>query len=1619
MGISYDCLSIQVQSGLTYSSANSNNNSHQGRARTSSINSVNSQLSCSASVDADASNSNVSIVVAPERGAAIYSASGSFRVADESYKDSDAASITSSIFHSEAQSIDIQSRFQQLHRLARGYKEKNKQRERDQMKEQIETNQIKSMRRIDELQDQLELDKKAKQDVEVNYTLMLSEKDELIRVLRQQVTLLKEGKDLPEELKAVIEAGHAREEERKRSIAVQNQELKNKVSDLETQLQLTTVQLEEHVVKQNELRQCVLNCEKLKAQATKDASDITELRRQLTDTKLANTALEEQVHGLKERLTSMVNSTPAAASPVRTAEKSEDAAQSIADQLNDLRTMLETEQAARNKVEEELVHERQDAQDKLSLIEQLRLTINQCAVRTSDESTELKRIKEALEERERIFAELSATLERERDEQKKLASSLAEAERRVVDLSEKAELVSDLQNRVNELAIVEQECETLRQNVVEMEQLEVYLQNQVSRLKQVAVGVFPPDGSDPDVVTSSTSVVLDSTQDTTEPGVISLRQGIEQLISLVDRFECELAQRDKREIAEHQRETELALTISQIEETHLLQKRELEDQYKWEKSVLEDEIRQKTEQIQQLQTQLDQLRSDSEQVRVQLVTLQARLDEAGRHDQKEQETANRLMEVQTELEHQVSKWKAQCEELEIKHEQLTLNHSHLETNRNQLAERLAQTVTQVEQLKAELAAAQQTNADNKDSHRTTTLPQLFHLKQSVQSVKQVVDDLRAEYTGFRQATLNQAALETQRIVDKVQSSWSALLDSSKSTSQSSDENQRLQNETAILRERLVTLELDRERTNTQYMLLKEQAEQTTEEMERLRNDYMQLTESHQSTNGELATAHAELSRLSQTLQIERDQFSRDRDEFERSASAQQTQLAEVGKRVEELEQDRASQTVLSEQLSSEQARVKQLESELISACLNAESAHQALLELEARVGIMLDQRTADEEKWDHLNDEIQEITQRLTTSESHVQRLMGEESARLSEHQARFDAAKQEVSRLQASSNQITTELLEQQAVTKTVSNHLLNLIHANALECVTRMERASTRLQSAAAPSDSPEFEQLLAVKQCASEIIQEIKCLSTNEQLLPVTENSPLSVLLDRFEKELHNVSELEMRVEQLVKEADQQQIRSTEQAQLEISRLSERCNRSNEIEQELQKRVSQLTAELDLLRNAEQNKDDALASVESKLEATRQRLCDAEKQLQETQAVREQNEGRLEETATQLAQLEAKLVEMCNVKESISAELAAKQSELDTVVAARTEEVEQLRLEYERKLDGQLHEANEEQVKVNQSHETQLKTMQETMKNKEKQWKQQVKDLKTRLKQVLQESETLRKASVASASKEQEVFAQLHETEVQLSQKQSDCDQLKQKVQDLENRAAELEKTLEKVQTEAQSHAPTMIDDVREQYQKETEALKAEHALHTQDMQAEYQFQLREREMELRTQFEQQMADAADESERAKSKLLEERDQLKKAVDTAKQEIDALQARITSLESSINTSTAENQHPDAVSESVSGDDAAELLRLRDQVAELTARLEAQSNSSDHPRASSRTSFGDRFSEGLTVQTEHITPTEAGVRLAVHPPVAHEPIVPAKSSSWVEQLRNQILQAESIDSL
>ncbi len=68
---------------------------------------------------------------------------------------------------------------------------KEVERERDKLKTNLTQSQDKAFRRISELKEQTQLDQLSKQHLEENYTFMLDEKDEHIKVMQMQVCFIK------------------------------------------------------------------------------------------------------------------------------------------------------------------------------------------------------------------------------------------------------------------------------------------------------------------------------------------------------------------------------------------------------------------------------------------------------------------------------------------------------------------------------------------------------------------------------------------------------------------------------------------------------------------------------------------------------------------------------------------------------------------------------------------------------------------------------------------------------------------------------------------------------------------------------------------------------------------------------------------------------------------------------------------------------------------------------------------------------------------------------------------------------------------------------------------------------------------------------------------------------------------------------------------------------------------------------------------------------------------------------------------------------------------------------------------------------------------------------------
>ncbi|KER24228.1 hypothetical protein T265_08073 [Opisthorchis viverrini] len=387
--------------------------------------------------------------------------------------DSDSASVISSICPSTAESSVFQARYQKLHRLARGFKEKYQQamdrfkkleQERDHLRELLATQQTQAFRRMDELREELALDKKAKQDVDVNYNLMLTEKDEFIQVLRLQVSLLKEGKNLPPELEAKISAGHAREVQRQRSLEQENEDLKTEVQTLATQLQLTTTQLEEQTVQRSQLEEA-LNAHKVKLQQFQaQIEEFGPLKRELTDSKLAQSALEEQVRGLKAQLSSLMVPTQVEPSQASADQKeSNDAIRLLELQVTDLSKTLEETRAhlvSSEAVQTQLRSELDDYKKQEPNHRELREQYEHTVVRL----TEMERL---LSEKTDEFLSSTRALEAMNVREQDLVVKLDDTRARLVDMKSQLDAstlkLAELEDKQTIWKTTEEDYETLKQ----------------------------------------------------------------------------------------------------------------------------------------------------------------------------------------------------------------------------------------------------------------------------------------------------------------------------------------------------------------------------------------------------------------------------------------------------------------------------------------------------------------------------------------------------------------------------------------------------------------------------------------------------------------------------------------------------------------------------------------------------------------------------------------------------------------------------------------------------------------------------------------------------------------------------------------------------------------------------------------------------------------------------------------------------------------------------------------------------------------------------------------------------------------------------------------------------
>ncbi|VDO67539.1 unnamed protein product, partial [Schistosoma margrebowiei] len=109
--------------------------------------------------------------------------------------DSDCGSVMSSTFRLSTETSDIQSRCQRVYQMARNYKIKYQQlveaykvmeSERNNLQQLLASHQTKTSKSVDEMYKKLELDKQTKDELERDFRQLLSEKEEIIKSLRLQ-----------------------------------------------------------------------------------------------------------------------------------------------------------------------------------------------------------------------------------------------------------------------------------------------------------------------------------------------------------------------------------------------------------------------------------------------------------------------------------------------------------------------------------------------------------------------------------------------------------------------------------------------------------------------------------------------------------------------------------------------------------------------------------------------------------------------------------------------------------------------------------------------------------------------------------------------------------------------------------------------------------------------------------------------------------------------------------------------------------------------------------------------------------------------------------------------------------------------------------------------------------------------------------------------------------------------------------------------------------------------------------------------------------------------------------------------------------------------------------------
>ncbi|CAH8484838.1 unnamed protein product [Schistosoma intercalatum] len=422
----------------------------------------------------------------------------------------------------------------------------------------------------------------------------------------------------------------------------------------------------------------------------------------------------------------------------------------------------------------------------------------------------------------------------------------------------------------------------------------------------------------------------------------------------------------------------------------------------------------------------------------------------------------------------------------------------------------------------------------------------------------------------------------------------------------------------------------------------------------------------------------------------------------------------------------------------------------------------------------------------------------------------------------------------------------------------------------------------------------------------------------------------------------------------------------------------------------------------------------------EESQQTICDLNKQLEliTEKSNRLSNELTEKETVLNNTFEESeKVVSSLNTKcDQLQNELQRIQLEhaniLENYKIKHTDELNDLNKKYEMEKFQYIEQLNIE-------HQTALKNaVDNAIFIKEKQMKQQNLELRNRLKQVLQELETSKKSSTTPSRREIELQNILHETEEKLKQLQLEhADQCKSfeklqiKIEELESRNLEINDNSKKNQQDLWDHNCDSVSEIHEKYQMEIELLKTEQANYIQEITREFEQKLSTNEREVITRQNIEIDQTLTKLKQMEQSHSEKLAYFEETISDYDRQNTRLKNRISELQSELKRLTENNNTVEARYEPIKVVDTPVTTSTRPIVSRHDVDVQCDIKLNENNSLINTTTNNNicNHENGTVSSTELCSEVNNNTHLQSND----------ECDDWIEKVRQEILQSDSIDSL